>query len=128
MNEPEKDETFLILIFSFVLRLPTADAYFENPNDWAFQRVQEERGGYKRDYGAPLDPKQVALTLVWGGGISAYILYLVYSLGSGKWCGYVILLEICAQEVCFTLGSNVCWMLLSCSLHPDANFCKVFFS
>ncbi|KAG7369816.1 hypothetical protein IV203_027562 [Nitzschia inconspicua] len=76
------------------------DAYFENPNDWAFQRLQEERGGYKRDYGAPLDPKQVALTLVWGGGITAYILYLVYSLGSGKWCG----------------------------VHPEANFCKVFFS
>jgi hypothetical protein len=74
----------------FFFPFSTLDAYFENPNDWAFQRVQEERGGYKRDYGAPLDPKQVALTLVWGGGISAYIVYLVYSLGSGKWCGYVI--------------------------------------
>ncbi|KAL3933846.1 MAG: hypothetical protein SGARI_003610, partial [Bacillariaceae sp.] len=35
------------------------DAYFENPNDWAYQRVQEEKGGWKKDYGAPLDPKQI---------------------------------------------------------------------
>jgi hypothetical protein len=76
------------------------DAYFENPNDWAFQRVQEERGGYKRSYGDPLDPKQVGLTVIWGGGITYYLSTLVYSLGSGKWC----------------------------ALHPDANFCQVFFN
>ncbi len=49
------------------------DAYFENPNDWAYQRMVEEKGGYKKDYGAPLDKKQVVLTVTWGVGI-VYIL------------------------------------------------------
>eukprot|EP00529_Nitzschia_sp_RCC80_P036575 CAMPEP_0113463242 /NCGR_PEP_ID=MMETSP0014_2-20120614/12538_1 /TAXON_ID=2857 /ORGANISM="Nitzschia sp." /LENGTH=190 /DNA_ID=CAMNT_0000355193 /DNA_START=57 /DNA_END=629 /DNA_ORIENTATION=- /assembly_acc=CAM_ASM_000159 len=75
------------------------DAYFENPNDWAFQRMTEERGGYKRDYGAPLDPKDVSLRLVWGGGITSYLIYLVSTFVSGDFC----------------VSS------------PEAQFCKVFF-
>ena len=36
------------------------DAYFENPNDWAYQKNVERNGGYKRDYAnANTDPKQL---------------------------------------------------------------------
>jgi hypothetical protein len=45
------------------------DAYFENPNDWAYQRVVEQNGGYKKKYGAPLDTKQIVLTVTWGVGL-----------------------------------------------------------
>ena len=41
------------------------DAYFENPNDWAFQRKAEENGGYKKKYGEPIPTKNVILTVVW---------------------------------------------------------------
>ena len=49
------------------------DAYFENPNDWAYQRKAEENGGYKKKYGDPIPTKQVVLTVVWGVGVSALI-------------------------------------------------------
>jgi hypothetical protein len=58
------------------------DAYFENPNDWAYQRTVEDRGGYKKNYGAPLDPKQVGLTVVWGTFITYFLGNFAYSLVS----------------------------------------------
>ena len=58
------------------------DAYFENPHDWAYQRVQQERGGYKKDYGGPLDPKQVGLTVTWGTFITYFLGSFAYSLVS----------------------------------------------
>lgn len=58
------------------------DAYFENPNDWAYQRMVEQNGGYKRDYGEPPDTKQVALTVTWGLGISYILSNLVLDLVS----------------------------------------------
>jgi hypothetical protein len=62
--------------------------------------MSEENGGYKKNYGAPLDPKEVTLRLVWGGGITSYIIYLVSTLVNGDFC----------------------------SLSPEAQFCKVFFN
>mmetsp|Transcript_26299 Transcript_26299/g.53392 ORF Transcript_26299/g.53392 Transcript_26299/m.53392 type:complete len:98 (-) Transcript_26299:3570-3863(-) len=36
------------------------DAYFENPNDWAFQKNAERNGAYKYDYAtANTSPKQL---------------------------------------------------------------------
>jgi hypothetical protein len=56
------------------------DAYFENPNDWAYQRVEEEKGGYKKDYGAAPDGKQVALTVTWGLGVTYFLSNLALEL------------------------------------------------
>lgn len=58
------------------------DAYFENPNDWAYQRKVEERGGYKKDYGAPIPVEDVALTVIWGVGITALISYFGFTMVS----------------------------------------------
>lgn len=60
------------------------DAYFENPNDWAYQRRVEERGGYKKKYGEPIPQKQVILTVVWGVGVSSLIANFVLTLVSQK--------------------------------------------
>mmetsp|Transcript_22571 Transcript_22571/g.53282 ORF Transcript_22571/g.53282 Transcript_22571/m.53282 type:complete len:181 (-) Transcript_22571:88-630(-) len=62
------------------------DAYFENPNDWAYQRQVEERGGYKKKYGEPIPLKQVVLTVVWGLGVSTLIANWAVTFGTGKFC------------------------------------------
>jgi hypothetical protein len=60
------------------------DAYFENPNDWAYQRRVEERGGYKKKYGAPIPQKQVILTIVWGTGVSSLIVNFLIKMVSTR--------------------------------------------
>jgi hypothetical protein len=65
------------------------DAYFENPNDWAYQRRVEERGGYKKKYGAPIAQKQVILTIVWGVGVSSLIVNFLLKMVSNKWANSV---------------------------------------
>jgi len=40
------------------------DFYLENPNDWAYNRFQEQKLGIKYDY-ASIDTKQITLTLTW---------------------------------------------------------------
>ena len=60
------------------------DAYFENPNDWAYQRKVEDAGGYKKKYGEPIPQKQVILTVVWGVGVSSLLANWVLTLVSHK--------------------------------------------
>ena len=50
------------------------DAYLQNPNDWAYNRLN----GYKIDY-LTLKTKQLALNLVWAAGILTL-------LGRGAYC------------------------------------------
>ena len=67
------------------------DAYFENPNDWAYQRSVELNGGYQKKYGEPIPQKQVLLTVTWGIGITAAIVNFVSTVVC---CG-VVLITIC---------------------------------
>ncbi len=60
------------------------DAYFENPQDWAYQRSVEDRGGYKKKYGEPIKKKDVILTVTWGVGVTSLISYFVATIVSGK--------------------------------------------
>lgn len=60
------------------------DAYFENPNDWAYQRVVEENGGYKKKYGEPIPLKQVVLTAIWGLGVTGLIVNWISVFVSSK--------------------------------------------
>ena len=60
------------------------DAYFENPQDWAYQRTVEDNGGYKKKYGDPIPQKQVILTTVWGLGVSSLIGKFVLTMVSLK--------------------------------------------
>ena len=63
---------------------PRADAYLENPQDWAYQKSQEKAGKFKKDYAnANMEPKQVVLTTVWGVGILAFQGNLGYQIVQG---------------------------------------------
>jgi len=56
------------------------DAFLENPQDWAFQKVQEQNGAYVKDYAnANMQPKQVILSTIWGLGVIYFIGSLIYN-------------------------------------------------
>mmetsp|Transcript_19614 Transcript_19614/g.36690 ORF Transcript_19614/g.36690 Transcript_19614/m.36690 type:complete len:204 (+) Transcript_19614:181-792(+) len=56
------------------------DAFLENPQDWAYQKVQEQNGKYKKDYAnANMGKKQVFLSTVWGLGVIYFIGNLAYN-------------------------------------------------
>mmetsp|Transcript_3015 Transcript_3015/g.5088 ORF Transcript_3015/g.5088 Transcript_3015/m.5088 type:complete len:199 (+) Transcript_3015:104-700(+) len=62
------------------------DAYFENPQDWAYQKLQEQNGAAKKDYAnANMDPKQIALSTIWAGVVFWFAYYLITGLAEGKW-------------------------------------------
>ena len=56
------------------------DAFLENPQDWAYQKVQEQNGSYKKDYAnANMDKKQVVLSTIWGVGIVGFLGNFAYN-------------------------------------------------
>jgi len=62
------------------------DAYFENPNDWAYQKLQERKGGPKKDFAnANTSPKQLVLTGIWSLIVIGVGSLLVVDLISGKY-------------------------------------------
>jgi hypothetical protein len=55
------------------------DAYLNNPNDWAYQKVEEKKGAPKFDYAnANMDPTDLALTGTWGSILLTVVLRIVY--------------------------------------------------
>ncbi|GFH55446.1 hypothetical protein CTEN210_11922 [Chaetoceros tenuissimus] len=60
------------------------DAYLENPNDWAYQYLQEQKGGPKKDYvNDGMDPKSLILKGVWTGLVLAIAGRAIYSYENG---------------------------------------------
>lgn len=56
------------------------DAFLDNMQDWAYQKVQEQNGKYKKDYAnANMAPKQVILSTVWGVGVIYFIVNFAYT-------------------------------------------------
>eukprot|EP00978_Attheya_sp_CCMP212_P009341 scaffold22073_cov47-Attheya_sp.AAC.2 len=64
------------------------DAYFENPNDWQYQKLQEKDGAEKFDYAnANMDPKQLVLTAIWSVVVTYFlsdIAQFIYKAGLEK--------------------------------------------
>lgn len=58
------------------------DAYLQNPNDWAFNRMEEQKRGVKYDY-VTLQPKQVVLVVVWSAVVFGVVGRAVYSISNG---------------------------------------------
>lgn len=58
------------------------DAYLQNPNDWAFNRMEEQKRGVKYDY-VTLEAKQVVLVLAWSSVVFAFVGRGVYSISNG---------------------------------------------
>eukprot|EP00568_Trieres_chinensis_P001816 CAMPEP_0183305246 /NCGR_PEP_ID=MMETSP0160_2-20130417/10054_1 /TAXON_ID=2839 ORGANISM="Odontella Sinensis, Strain Grunow 1884" /NCGR_SAMPLE_ID=MMETSP0160_2 /ASSEMBLY_ACC=CAM_ASM_000250 /LENGTH=199 /DNA_ID=CAMNT_0025468421 /DNA_START=107 /DNA_END=706 /DNA_ORIENTATION=+ len=62
------------------------DAYFENPNDWAYQKLQEKNGALKRDYAnANTDPKQLVLSGTWAGVVVWFLYTFILDCLAGKY-------------------------------------------
>ena len=58
------------------------DAYLRNPQDWAFNRMEQEKKGIVYNY-TDISAKQIALVLVWSGIVSLFAGRAVYSLVTG---------------------------------------------
>ena len=48
------------------------DRYFENAQDWAFERYEMQNKGKVYDY-VTIDTKQVVLSSVWGGVVLWFV-------------------------------------------------------
>ena len=63
------------------------DAFLENPQDWAYQKMQEKNNGApKKDYvNANMEPQQIALSTVWAGVVAVFGYDLVTGVAEGRY-------------------------------------------
>jgi len=62
------------------------DAFLENPQDWAYQKMQEKSGAAKKDYAnANMDPKQIILSTVWACVVVVFAYDLVTGVADGRY-------------------------------------------
>lgn len=62
------------------------DAFLENPNDWAYQKMTEKEGGPKRDYAnANMDPQQIVLSTVWACVVVAFAYDAITGIIEGRY-------------------------------------------
>jgi hypothetical protein len=54
-----------------------------DPGDWAYNRMDEERKGYKTDY-VNIDKNQIALSAVWALAVAAIASRAVYAITNGE--------------------------------------------
>jgi hypothetical protein len=107
------------------------DAYLQNPNDWAFNRMEEQKKGVKYDY-VTLEAKQVVLVAVWSTIVLGFISRAVYaSVNDVKFVriykNFVPILlyendetELAASssaEIAFFPPSELTWMVVHCFLN-----------
>ena len=59
------------------------DAYLRNPQDWMYNRMEEEKRGIKIDY-TRISPKEILLVLVWSSIVVAVVGRGVYSVSAGE--------------------------------------------
>jgi len=58
------------------------DAYLRNPNDWAVNRLQEQRTGRKINYW-DVNPNEIVLVALWSIIVLAVVGRVVYSISEG---------------------------------------------
>jgi hypothetical protein len=62
------------------------DAFLENPQDWAYQKMQEKNGAPIKDYvNANMEPKQIVLSTVWAGVVVVFGYDLVTGVAEGRY-------------------------------------------
>eukprot|EP00581_Thalassiosira_minuscula_P018734 CAMPEP_0183714092 /NCGR_PEP_ID=MMETSP0737-20130205/8761_1 /TAXON_ID=385413 /ORGANISM="Thalassiosira miniscula, Strain CCMP1093" /LENGTH=199 /DNA_ID=CAMNT_0025942997 /DNA_START=115 /DNA_END=714 /DNA_ORIENTATION=+ len=62
------------------------DAFLENPQDWAYQKMEEKKGAAKKDYAnANMAPQQVILTTVWACVVVVFFYDLVTGVAEGRY-------------------------------------------
>ena len=83
------------------------DAYLRNPQDWMFNRMEEEKRGVKYNY-TNLQPKEIVLVLVWSTIVGAVVGRALYSLAMGV--DFVSFPSLISVEAIFGMWSG-CWQL-----------------
>ena len=83
------------------------DAYLRNPQDWMFNRMEEEKRGVKYNY-TNLQPKEIVLVLVWSTIVGAVVGRALYSLAMGV--DFVSFPSLISVEAIFGIRSG-CWQL-----------------
>ena len=62
------------------------DAFLENPQDWAYQKMEEKNGKPKKDYAnANMDPQQIILSTVWAAVVVVFAYDLVTGVAEGRY-------------------------------------------
>ncbi|KAL7485543.1 hypothetical protein ACHAW6_011139 [Cyclotella cf. meneghiniana] len=63
------------------------DAFLENPQDWAYQKMAEKNKGVpKKDYAnANMEPTQVMLSTIWAGVVAWFGYDLVTGVADGRY-------------------------------------------
>lgn len=64
------------------------DRMAENAQDWAFERLENERLGRTIDYSAMPDAKQLALTVSWSAVVLAVLGRVIYKTAIGGYGFY----------------------------------------
>jgi hypothetical protein len=60
------------------------DAYLGNPNDWAVQKIEENKGAAKFDYAnVNMEPKSLALTGIWASVVLTVVTRSIYLMSVG---------------------------------------------
>ncbi len=63
------------------------DAYLENPQDWAYQKMCErQKGAAVKDYAnANMDSKQIVLSTIWAGVVVVFFYDVVTGVAEGRY-------------------------------------------
>jgi len=62
------------------------DAFLENPQDWAYQKMEEKKGKAVKDYAnANMDPKQIILSTIWAGVVVVFAYDAVTGVIDGRY-------------------------------------------
>ena len=62
------------------------DAFLENPQDWAYQKMAEKNGAAVKDYAnANMQPKQILLSTIWAGVVVVFAYDLVTGVADGRY-------------------------------------------
>lgn len=60
----------------------------DNPQDWAYQKVQEKNGAYQKDYAnANMEPKQIVLSTIWAGIVVVFAYDAITGVAEGRYGG-----------------------------------------
>ena len=65
------------------------DAFLENPNDWAYQKMAEKNNGAAvKDYAnANMEPKQIVLSTIWACVVVVFAYDVVTGVADGRYHG-----------------------------------------
>lgn len=62
------------------------DAFLENPQDWAYQKMSEKNGAAVKDYAnANMEPKQIVLSTIWACIVFVFAYDVITGVADGRY-------------------------------------------